>query len=81
MTDAAPDDPVTDNPSPDPGTVRRVEDIATSTLSDARESPVTRELALALDQLRADRTNGEPLAESFARLCEAVAAVRNDASS
>jgi hypothetical protein len=74
------DGPISDAPAPDAATIRRVEEVAASTLAGARESSAQRELSMALDQLRADRTNGEPLAESFARLCEAVAAVRNDAT-
>jgi hypothetical protein len=69
-----------DRAEPDVSTVRRVEGIAVSTLTGAPDSEVVRELELAVDQVRADRTNGEPMAESFARLCEAVAAVRNDRS-
>ena len=60
-----------------PDMVRRVERIAEDALQrHGHGSPAAAELEAALGQVRADRTNGEPLDLSFARLCEAVAAVR-----
>ena len=64
---------------PTPDVVRRTEDIARQLLASgtAREHPpVTDELDQALDQLVADRANGEPLGTAFGRLCEAIAAAR-----
>ncbi len=64
---------------PAPDVVRRTEDIARRLLAGAAASdraPVTDELDQALDQLTADRANGEPLGSAFGRLCEAIAAVR-----
>jgi hypothetical protein len=64
---------------PPPEAVRRTEEIARRLRSSgtlAEGDPLADELDQALDQLGADRANGEPLGAAFGRLCEAIAAAR-----
>jgi hypothetical protein len=65
---------------PAPDVVRRTEGIARDLRAAARpdaDDPLLAELGQALDQLAADRANGEPLGAAFGRLCEAIAAARS----